>query len=446
MMFEKVLFPTDFSEYATRTADFLDRIPGVKTLIIFHALKAARATTLPWLPGREELFSPEEGARRQLEELQKGLSGLEAHVEGRIALVEHGRVAQAILRQADDERVSLIVIGARGRGIISDLLLGSVSERVLRQSRAPVLIMRFRHDQEGRLEPFRTQLFSRVLCPVDFSRPSRETLTMLGKIPQVSELVLLHVIQSAEDREELERRIEEAEEGLKDLRDELQQERRGLRVRILFEFGMPAEKICERAAEEDVSLIVLSRFGKRDYIRKIPIGSTAAEVALRAERPVLVCNPALALEVEVRELAPDEFEIAEEIWVHYRGQDADRERDRIFALFLEGTPVCVARARRHPDGLEVDGVFTLEEFRGRGFARIAMDALIGACGSEPLFLHSTLELVPFYRSLGFMEIEEGELPPSIRERFGFAKGDLEGANASPMARVPGEPGPSRAGL
>ncbi|MDT8357746.1 MAG: GNAT family N-acetyltransferase [Methanomicrobiaceae archaeon] len=444
-MFEKVLFPTDFSSYATRISDFLDSIPGMETLIILHALKAARATTLPWLPRWEELSSPEEAARRRLEELEHRLSGIQARVEGRIALVEHGRVAQAILRQAEEERVSLIVMGARGRGIISDLLLGSVSERVLRQSRAPVLIMRFRSDGKGNLEPFRSQLFSRVLCPVDFSRPSRETLAMLGKIPQISELILLHVIQSAEDREELERRIEEAEEGLRRLRDMLLQGRKGLRVRILFEFGMAAEKICERAVEEDVSLVVLSRFGKRDYIRKIPIGSTAAEVAVRAERPVLVCNPALTLEVEVRELAPDEFEIAEEIWIHYRGQEADRERDRIFAVFLEGTPVCVARARRHPDGLEVDGVFTLEEFRGRSYARIVMDALIDACGIEPLFLHSTLELIPFYRSLGFVEIVEEKLPLTIRERFGFAKGDLEGANVSPMVRVPAEPG-ERSGL
>ena len=438
-MFEKVLFPTDFSEYAKRTADFLGSVPGMETLIILHALKAARADTLPWLPGRKELSSPEEGAKRRLEEVKAGLSGISAHIDERIVLVEHGRVAQAILRQADEEKVSLIVMGARGRGIISDLLLGSVSEKVLRESRVPVLIMRFRPADEGHFEPFRSQLFSRVLCPVDFSRPSRETLAMVREIRQVSELILLHVIQSAESKEELERRMQEAEEELRALRDTLLQERRSLKIRILFEFGMPAEKICERAVKEDASLIVLSRFGKRDYIRNIPIGSTAAEVAVRAERPVLVFNPSLLLDVEVRELAPEEFGVAEEIWIHYRGQEADRERDRIFAVFLEGTPVGVARAKRHPDGLEVDGVYTLEEFRGRGFARVMMKALIGACGKEPLFLHSTLELVEFYRSLGFVEIEEEKLPLSIRDRFGFAKGDLEGANVSPMVRIPGHP-------
>ncbi|HBH01951.1 MAG TPA: universal stress protein UspA, partial [Candidatus Rokubacteria bacterium] len=36
----------------------------------------------------------------------------------------------------------LVVVGARGRGGIERLLLGSVSERVLRDARCPVLIVK----------------------------------------------------------------------------------------------------------------------------------------------------------------------------------------------------------------------------------------------------------------------------------------------------------------
>ena len=115
---------------------------------------------------------------------------------------------------------------------------------------------------------------------------------------------------------------------------------------------------------------------------------------------------------------------------------SDRNTDRIFGVFVEGVLAAVARCRRHPDGLEVDGVFVDEMYRNRGYARNAVQALVAACGIETLNMHSTLPLVTFYSSFGFMPIAEHELPESIRTRFDFAGGNLEGANAAPMRRLP----------
>jgi len=42
--------------------------------------------------------------------------------------------------------------------------------------------------------------------------------------------------------------------------------------------------------------------------------------------------------------------------------------------------------------------------------------------------------VAFYKSMGFVPIPEDELPPTIKSRFEFAIGNLEGANACPMQR------------
>ena len=117
-------------------------------------------------------------------------------------------------------------------------------------------------------------------------------------------------------------------------------------------------------------------------------------------------------------------------------QKADRGTDRIFGVFVEGELAAVARCRRHPDGLEVDGVFTGERFRNRGYAHKAVEALVSACGGTTLYMHSTVPLVTFYSSLGFTPINERELPESIRARFNFAGGNLEGANAVPMRRLP----------
>jgi nucleotide-binding universal stress UspA family protein len=54
----------------------------------------------------------------------------------------HGDPATAILAIAADGVHDLIVMGSHGRGRIHRALLGSVSERVLREAPVPVLLMR----------------------------------------------------------------------------------------------------------------------------------------------------------------------------------------------------------------------------------------------------------------------------------------------------------------
>ncbi len=144
--------------------------------------------------------------------------------------------------------------------------------------------------------------------------------------------------------------------------------------------------------------------------------------------------------VNVRELTPAELIRAErEIWVHYHQQKADRENDRLFAAFSGTRLIGVARASRHPDGLEVDAVYILEEYRRRGFARSAMLLLIQECGrKETLYMHSKIELIDFYGSLGFRPIPEDNLPKTIRDRFGFCMGNLRGIDVCPMKRDPTE--------
>ena len=142
------------------------------------------------------------------------------------------------------------------------------------------------------------------------------------------------------------------------------------------------------------------------------------------------------MDITARELGVSEFGKAEKIWLNYHQQKADPGTDRVFGVFVEGALAAVARCRQHPDGLEVDGVYVPDEYRDRGYARKAVQALVDACGHEPLYMHSTLSLVRFYSSFGFGQISEDELPRSIKERFNFAEGDLEGANVVPMGRPP----------
>jgi nucleotide-binding universal stress UspA family protein len=63
------------------------------------------------------------------------------------ALVTQGATAEAILEAAAQHEVDMIVVGSHGQGALYQLLVGSVSEGVLRKSGCPVLVVPTReHD------------------------------------------------------------------------------------------------------------------------------------------------------------------------------------------------------------------------------------------------------------------------------------------------------------
>jgi len=434
-MFERVLLPTDFSAYSDKTVECIGQIPGVKEVILLHVLDATRSPARVWL-SRQTLESLDASARKKLDEHRSMLESINLQVKVNVAVSEDGDIRKAILAAAADEQADLIAMGARGKGIISGFLLGSVSSGVLRDSKTNVLLTQYTSAEmmsEQNQAKYCRHILSRVLCPVDFSKPSRNMLEFVRGL-KVPEVILVNVIRSAETTEELESSVKRAEAALREMEGILSGGQTG--VKSYVRFGNPAIAISEIAEEMDVSLILICRVGQKDYIRDVPLGSTAADVAKLAQRPVLVRYPKITLDVVTRELEKDEFPLVEELWTGYHQQKADRKYDRIFGVFLEGTLVSVARCKQHPDGFEVDGVYTPNEFRGRGYARLAMAELVRACGDQPLYMHSTLDLVAFYAKFGFLPIPEIELPPTIRSRFEFAMGNLEGSNVLPMRRVP----------
>jgi len=59
-----------------------------------------------------------------------------------------------------------------------------------------------------------------------------------------------------------------------------------------------------------------------------------------------------------------------------------------------------------------------------------VQALIDACGHEVLYMHSTLQLISFYKTFGFVPIPEDQLPQMIRDRFLFCFGEMAGCKRS----------------
>ena len=56
--------------------------------------------------------------------------------------LEKGNPFKEILKVEDEENVSAIVIGSHGKSNIKEMLIGSVSENVVRKSKTPVLVVK----------------------------------------------------------------------------------------------------------------------------------------------------------------------------------------------------------------------------------------------------------------------------------------------------------------
>ena len=283
-MFEKILRPTDFSEYAKKTLDCVAGFPGAREVILFHVVEETRS---PRGGGEIGDIFYRNGANF-LKEEKRYLENLSPNLRVTTEVKISSDTAGAIIETAEERGVSLIVIGARGHNLVEEILLGDVSVAVLRRSRTNVLIMRHKIIGEMKAktyEMFCPMILFRVLCPVDFSLYSDRSIALAGATPGVGEIILLHVVSQGGTEAEIDDAVQKAKGQIEAIRDILAT--KGIKVRTIVRTGNPTIEITRIADEEDVSVIWMSSHGK-GWFRELLLGSTAYTVAMNAKRPVII--------------------------------------------------------------------------------------------------------------------------------------------------------------
>ena len=56
--------------------------------------------------------------------------------------VESGSIPKAILKVAENEKSDMIIMGSRGLGLFKGAMLGSVSQKVIEESKIPVMVIK----------------------------------------------------------------------------------------------------------------------------------------------------------------------------------------------------------------------------------------------------------------------------------------------------------------
>jgi nucleotide-binding universal stress UspA family protein len=195
-----------------------------------------------------------------------------------------------IVETAAEVGADLIVMGTHGASGLEHLVLGSVTEHVLRRAPCPVLTVPPRSHATSSLP------FKRLLISVDFSDWSLAALELTWRLAQEAdaEVTLVHAIDRGPDDEVAAANGIAPAHPLPDP-DEIRQRLCGLvpdtvrqwcRPHVRVDRGRPFRVILHAAGDEHADLIVMGVHG-RSPVNLALFGSTTHQVVRRATCPVL---------------------------------------------------------------------------------------------------------------------------------------------------------------
>lgn len=253
-----VLHPTDASEgaraaypYARRLADLLG-----SEVRSFHVAAAEGG-----VPAASEFLAGRGDGGEQLE-VRRG-----------------DRPHRVLLDRAEEIGAGAIVMGTHGRQGLRELVLGSVTERVIRGSSVPVLTVR------PGMEGWAGDGPRRVLVGADLGPTMGRALRWAGAMAAAAgaELEAVHVVESpaAAVPSGKRRRIHDAYR-------ELDAPEVGLSAQVVA--GDPADRICQMGEETGAELVVTAPHGRSGPARLV-LGSVTEAVVRRARCPVLTVPP-----------------------------------------------------------------------------------------------------------------------------------------------------------
>jgi nucleotide-binding universal stress UspA family protein len=289
---ENILCPIDFSDGSRRALDHALAIAHWYHAAVTALHVAPPLSLAPYIDPRVHPL-PMARTREDLENLRLQLALFVEQEKGDFSIasvVVEGVIAGEIIRLAEANRADMVVIGTHGRSGFQRLILGSVTESVLRHAPCPVLTVPPRAPDAVPVGP---RLFRRILCAVDFSPCSLKALEYASSLADQGDasLTVLHVYEPTANyvgvtKGEVDSKIfiAAAEHYLHELVAERVPGRS--RVTQTLTVGKSGPEILRVADGERIDLIVLGVTG-RGAADAIWFGSTAHHVVRRATCPVL---------------------------------------------------------------------------------------------------------------------------------------------------------------
>lgn len=300
-MYRVIMVPVDGSAFS-REAVFqgvrLARKNGAQ-------LRLVRVASIPGLVGGPETIGLENTARMsERDAMLAHLYRLAAECRANSAVdvtadVEDGPVADALRGHAMRHQVDLIVMATHARRGMARVWLGSVTDRLIRETGIPVLIVR---PPSLATELIDGACYRRIIVPLDGSVLAEQCLASAIGLAESehAELTLLRIVLAANDipRGELHstigparaRDVDEAEKYLSGMQVRLAGHQLRVRSAVVVAQDIPSA-IIGFAQANDGDLITIATHGRGGIARAV-LGSVADRVMSEGVLSVLVFHPA----------------------------------------------------------------------------------------------------------------------------------------------------------
>jgi nucleotide-binding universal stress UspA family protein len=286
---DRILCPIDFSESSVTAFDYAQSLAWHYKATLF--LQHVTESLTPYYPYYAFPDSYNEicrklraDAEQQLLEFSKTHNCRGVQIE---CDVQDGSVADLILNLAEVKAVNLIVMGTHGLRGHEHLTLGSVTEKVLRKARCPVLAVRKpAHDvvsQRG--VPDLVELHQ-IVCCTDFSEPSQRAWDHAVSLAAEyrAELTLLYVLEDISSSSDIEKEIAKA---LGRLENQISScAGKNVMIKPVVRIGKAYQQIIQLALESQTDLLVMGVQG-RHALELTVFGSTTYRVIQLGPCPVL---------------------------------------------------------------------------------------------------------------------------------------------------------------
>ena len=290
---KSILCPVDFSEFSVYAYEYAQSLAWhyKATLFLQHVLYPLHGSFAAYGSNTDSYDKICQHIRADGEQKLQQFATRHARTEIQPQrLVQDGWVTDLILSLAEAQAVNLIVMGTHGMRGIDRLMLGSVTEKVLRRARCPVLAVRkpAHHVTSSVQDPEPVHLRKMLLC-TDFSdHAHRATEYAVSMVKEYgAELTLLHVLEDVPRSIDLESANEKVARQLEE--SIAPKMRKGCIVKVLVRIGKPYQQIIQLAVEAQTDLVIMGVRG-RGALDTAIFGSTIYRVIQLGSCPVLAVH------------------------------------------------------------------------------------------------------------------------------------------------------------
>ena len=285
-----ILCPVDFSEFSVSAYRYAQSLAGHyrSKVVVQHIVELWRYPSLGFAASASlyDQFcqAVAESGRERLQEFVQNYThdGLQPEL-----VVHQGMAPDSILSCAQEQKADGIVMGTHGQRGYDRLMLGSVTDRVMRRASCPVLAVRnppreLAADKDGR----QVHRLRQILFCTDFSGNSEAALTYAISATEEynAELTLLHVLEEVPSPAKTEKAIAAATERLDSLIPP--EARKTLKIKMAVRIGKPYRQIIQFAEEEQIDTVAMGVRG-RGALDLAVFGSTTYRVMQLGPCPVL---------------------------------------------------------------------------------------------------------------------------------------------------------------